>query len=164
MVRDGSGHEMCLNLKKDKKVRWKKNFTLVIPEIKEEDLPSYYRLEGGRGLDKINDEVLEDELKNLDWTTELDESKTNADIQQSHQPQKLKAEEISEMKTAGKDSNQIISDLIKNNENFEKRTDFSKEKYIKKKKMKYDLVWKIQKCTLNEVFKHLQKMSPKDMM
>ena len=68
------------------------------------------------------------------------------------------------MKESGLQSKQIIDDLIKNNENFDKRTDFSKDKYIKKKKLKYDLVWKIEKVTLQAVYRHLQKLSHKDMM
>lgn len=164
LVSDGTGHEMCLNLKKDKRVRWRKNFTLSIPSLNENDLPAFYRLVDGRSLENVTEEVLEDELKNLDWKAEIDDNKTNADIQQSMQPQKLNNEEINEMKQSGLQSKQIIDDLIKNNENFDKRTDFSKEKYIKKKKLKYDLVWKIEKVTLQNVFRHLQKLSHKDMM
>ncbi len=164
LVRDGTGHEMCLNLKKDKKVRWKKNFTLSIPELDEKDLPAYYRLDDKKNLEKVTDEILEEELRNLNWNTELDENKTNADIQQSSQPQKLNMDDISEMRQSGTHSKVIIEGLIKNNENFEKRTDFSKEKYIKKKKLKYDMIWKIEKVSLQTIFRHLQKMGGKDMM
>lgn len=164
LVRDGTGHEMCLNLKKDKKIRWRKNFTLCIPELQEKDLPAYYRLDEKKNLVKVTDEVLEEELRNLDWGTEIDDNKTNADIMQSSQPQKLNIDDITEMRQAGALGRDIIDGLIKNNENFDKRTEFSKEKYIKKKKLKYELIWRIEKVSLQNVFRHLQKMSPRDMM
>ena len=81
LVSDGTGHEMCLNLKKDKRVRWRKNFTLSIPSLNENDLPAFYRLVDGRSLENVTEEVLQDELKNLDWKAEIDDNKTNADIQ-----------------------------------------------------------------------------------
>lgn len=164
LVRDGQGTEMVLNLKKDKKVRWKKNFTLVIPELIESDLPAYYRLDDRKNMTKITEEVLGEELQNLDWHTELDENFTNADIQQSSISQKLNNEEIVALKQSGVGTKEIIDGLIKNNENFDKRTEFSKDKYIKKKKLKYDLVWKIEKCSLQTIFRHLLKTNPKDMM
>lgn len=164
LVRDGGGREMCLNLKKDKKVRWKKEIALNVAEIKEHELPGYYRLEGDDVLERINDEILTEEKKNLNWEVELDTSKTNADIQQSSKAQKLTTVELNEMKQSGADTNDIIAGLIQNNENFEKRTDFSKDKYIKRKKLKHDLVWRVEKCTLLGVFKHFQRLSPRDMI
>lgn len=164
LVSDGTGCQMVLHLKKDKKVRWRKNFTLVIPDIKEEELPAYYRLDDRKNLVKATDEVLEDQLRDLDWEAELDVSKTNADIQQSGQAQKLNNKDIADMRESGTLSKDIIDGLIKNNENFDKRTEFSKDKYIKKKKLKYDLIWKIEKCSLQTAFKHLHKNGPKDML
>ena len=155
---------MALNLKKDKKIRWKKNFTLSIPEVKEEDLPAYYRLDDRKCLVKVTEDVLEDELRNLDWEAELDASKTNADIQQSMNPQMLNNEQIVEMKESGIKGTEIIEGLIKNNQNFDKRTEFSKEKYIKKKKLKYDLIWKIEKCSLFNVFRYMSKFNQRDLM
>jgi tRNA (adenine-N(1)-)-methyltransferase non-catalytic subunit len=164
LVSDGSGCQMALNLKKDKKIRWKKNFTLSIPDIKEADLPAYYRLDDRKCLVKVTEDLLEDELRNLDWGTELDASKTNADIQQSMNPQMLNNEQIVEMKESGIKGTEIIEGLIKNNQNFDKRTEFSKEKYIKKKKLKYDLIWKIEKCSLYNVFRFMSKFNQRDLM
>ncbi len=121
LVKDGQGHEMVLNLKKDKRIRWRKNFNLAIPDIKEADLPAFYRLDEKKALEKITEDVVEEELRNLDWTAALDESKTNADIQQSSQPQKLGNQEIVDMKEAGLHGKDIIQGLINNNENFEKK-------------------------------------------
>jgi tRNA (adenine-N(1)-)-methyltransferase non-catalytic subunit len=163
LIRDNTGHEMIINIKKERKLRWRRHFTLPLSDITENDLPAYYKLDDRGSLQKATDDILADELKNLNWGTEVDESRTNANIMQSMQAQKLTITQIEEMKKAnvGKD---IIDDLIKNNENFELRTDFSKEKYIKKKKMKYDVSFKAEKCSLQTVFRHIQKMMPKDMM
>lgn len=164
LISDSTGHEMVINLKKERKLRWKKNFQVPLSEIKDEHLPAYYRLDEKKNLEKATDDVLEEELRNLNWDVELDNSKTNADIQQSSQAQKLKMEEIEELKHSGIQGKQIIEGLIKNNENFDLRTDFSKDKYLKKKKAKYDLIFKMEKCNLQNVFRHLQKTCPKDMM
>ena len=165
LISDSSGHEMCINMKKERKLRWKKNFQIPLADIKEEDLPAYFRLDEKKHLELATNDVLEDELKDLNWETELDTSRTNADIQQSGQAQKLNMGQIEELKKqSGIQGKQIIEGLIKNNENFELRTDFSKDKYIKKKKMKYDQIFKMEKCTLNSVFRHLHKTGPKDMM
>jgi hypothetical protein len=164
LVSDSTGHEMVINMKKERKLRWKKNTNVPLGDIKEEDLPAYYRLDDRKNLEKATDDILEDELRNLDWGVELDTSKTNADIQQSTQAQKLKMAEIEELKQSGVQGKDIIEEILKNNENFELRTDFSKEKYLKKKKAKYDLTFKMEKCTVQTVFRHFQKVSPKDMM
>lgn len=163
LIRDNTGHEMIINMKKERKLRWRRHFSLPLSEISETDLPGYYRLNDKGSLEKATEDILADELKNLNWSHTLDESKTNANIVQSMQAQKLTLDEIEDLKknAAGKD---IIEGLIKNNENFELRTDFSKEKYIKKKKMKYEVVFKAEKCTLQTVFRHIQKTMPKDMM
>lgn len=163
LIRDNTGHEMIINTKKERKLRWKRNFSLPLSDINEEDVPAYYKLDDRGSLQKATDDILADELKNLNWGAELDDSKTNANIMQSSHAQKLTLTEIEELKKAnsGKD---IIDGLIKNNENFELRTDFSKEKYIKKKKQKYDVSFKVEKCSIQTVFRHIQKMMPKDMM
>lgn len=164
LISDSTGHEMVINLKKERKLRWKKNFQVPLGEIKEVDLPAYYRLDDRKNLEKATDDILDEELRNLNWGVELDDSKTNANIQQSGQAQKLKMNEIEELKQSGIQGKDIIEGLIKNNENFELRTEFSKDKYLKKKKAKYDMTLKMEKCTLQTVFRHLQKTAPKDMM
>lgn len=164
LLSDSTGHELAVNLRKERKLRWKKHFQLPLSDIKEEDLPAYYRLDDRKNLEKATEDVMDDELRNLDWQVELDGSRTNADIQQSGIAQKLKMADIEELKQSGVQGKEIIDGLIKNNENFELRTDFSKEKYLKKKKAKYDLTFKMQKFTLQNTFLHLQKMAPKDMM
>lgn len=164
LISDSTGHEMIINLKKERKLRWKKNFQVPLGDVKEENLPAYYRLDDRKNLSNATDDILDEELRNLNWGVELDDSKTNADIQQSGQAQKLKMNEIEELKQSGMQGKEIIEGLIKNNENFELRTDFSKDKYLKKKKAKYDMTLKIERCTLQTVFRHLQKTSPKDMM
>lgn len=164
LVSDSTGHEMAVNLKKERKLRWKKHFQVPLGDIKEHELPAYYRLDDRKNLEKATDDKLEDELRNLDWHVEIDVSKTNADIQQSSIAQKLKMTDIQDLKESGAQGKDIIDGLVKNNENFELRTDFSKEKYLKKKKAKYDLTFKMEKFTIQTIFLHLQKLAPKDMM
>lgn len=164
LIRDSTGHEMAVNLKKERKLRWKKHFQVPLAAVQAEPLPAYFRLDDRKQLEVVTADVLADQLRELDWTVELDAAKTNADIQQSAIAQKLKMADIEELKQAGTTGREIIEGLVKNNEHFDLRTDFSKEKYLKKKKAKYDLTFHAQPFTLQTAFRHLQKLAPKDMM
>ena len=61
----------------------------------------------------------------------------NRDMVDNNKAQKLQASEIEKMKQEGVEGQQIIEKLIENSESFNKRTEFSKEKYLAKKRQKY---------------------------
>jgi len=68
---------------------------------------------------------------------EEEELNDNRDMVDNNKAQKLQASEIEKMKQEGVEGQQIIDKLIENSESFNKRTEFSKAKYLAKKRQKY---------------------------
>lgn len=137
----------------------------MVQEIKESEVPSFYRLDEQKRLENWTVEKLKEDQRNLDWALQLDLSHTNADIQQSETSQKLDMDAILELKHSGLEGKDIIKGIIENNENFEKRTEFSKEKYINKKKRKYELSWNVELCNVHNMFQYfLRTAGHKEMM
>jgi len=67
-------------------------------------------------------------------STAITSGKDNRDIIDNNQAQKMTHEEIEELKKKGMTGNELISKIIENSETFNKRTKFSQEKYLRKKK------------------------------
>lgn len=61
----------------------------------------------------------------------------NRSITDDGTSQKLSKEEIEDLREAGKSSKEIVTSLISNSSSFTTKTEFSQEKYIKKKEKKY---------------------------
>ncbi|KAK0075924.1 hypothetical protein PV325_006169 [Microctonus aethiopoides] len=61
----------------------------------------------------------------------------NRSITDDGTSQKLSREEIEDLREAGKSSNEIVGCLIENSTSFASKTEYSQEKYIKKKENKY---------------------------
>lgn len=61
----------------------------------------------------------------------------NRSITDDGTSQKLSKEEIEDLREAGKSSNEIVGCLIENSTSFASKTEYSQEKYIKKKENKY---------------------------
>ncbi|XP_011301509.1 tRNA (adenine(58)-N(1))-methyltransferase non-catalytic subunit TRM6 [Fopius arisanus] len=61
----------------------------------------------------------------------------NRSITDDGTSQKLSKEEIEDLRDAGKSSKEIVTSLISNSTSFATKTEFSQEKYIKKKEKKY---------------------------
>ncbi|KAJ4834887.1 hypothetical protein Tsubulata_049590 [Turnera subulata] len=67
----------------------------------------------------------------------LDESRDNRALVDNNQAQSLTGDDIEEMRRQGAKGNEIIEALIANSATFEKKTQFSQEKYKLKKQKKY---------------------------
>ncbi|XP_063989024.1 tRNA (adenine(58)-N(1))-methyltransferase non-catalytic subunit TRM6 [Diachasmimorpha longicaudata] len=65
--------------------------------------------------------------------------------------QKLSKEEIEDLREAGKSSKEIVTSLISNSSSFTTKTEFSQEKYIKKKEKKYFRCLTIRKPTISMI-------------
>jgi len=63
--------------------------------------------------------------------------KNNKELVDDNKAQGLSAEEIAEMKKKGVGGESIIQALIQNSSSFQNKTEFSQQKYIKKKQEKY---------------------------
>ena len=73
----------------------------------------------------------------------------------------MQAEDIENIKNEGKNAEEIISTIAKNNEQFEKRTAYSKEKYIQKKKKKYVFRFHAEPTCIENVHKYYFQSDPK---
>lgn len=73
-----------------------------------------------------------DDLKNT-----LSSGADNRDITDDGTSQKLSKEEILQLQESGKSGKEIIGTLIENSKSFLAKTEYSQEKYIKKKEKKY---------------------------
>ncbi|XP_074658928.1 tRNA (adenine(58)-N(1))-methyltransferase non-catalytic subunit TRM6-like [Tubulanus polymorphus] len=82
--------------------------------------------------------------------TDMEERKVadNRNLHDCDTNQKLSKEDIEAMRAEGLHGEAIIGKLIQNSETFDKKTEFSKEKYIKKKKKKFTKIITILKPTL----------------
>ncbi|KAG5325455.1 TRM6 methyltransferase, partial [Pseudoatta argentina] len=79
----------------------------------------------------------------------------NRSITDDGTSQRLSKEEILQLQEAGKTGKEIISSLIENSKSFSAKTEYSQEKYIKKKKNKYFKFLTIHKTSillLHEVY------------
>ncbi|XP_017876048.1 tRNA (adenine(58)-N(1))-methyltransferase non-catalytic subunit TRM6 [Ceratina calcarata] len=81
-------------------------------------------------------EVLEAESLN-DLLNELPSGSDNRTIIDDGTSQKLSKEEILQLQESGKTGKEIVGSLIENNKSFLDRTEYSQEKYLKKKEQKY---------------------------
>ncbi|KAL8611138.1 hypothetical protein ACOMHN_064428 [Nucella lapillus] len=87
----------------------------------------------------------------------LESGKDNRDLVASGENQKLTQEEIMKMKEEGLSGQDIVGKLVAQSETFKTKTEFSQEKYIKKKKKKHMLVFRILQPSsrlLLDTFKH----------
>lgn len=65
--------------------------------------------------------------------------------------QKLSKEEIEDLRESGKSSNEIVESLIVNSKSFAAKTEYSQEKYIKKKERKYFRYLTIRRPTIDQL-------------
>lgn len=75
----------------------------------------------------------------------------NREIYTEVQAQKLQHEEIEAMKKEIGQGTQIIEKIVEGNQQFEKRTQYSKEKYMKRKKAKYLFYFTVLKAGIVNV-------------
>lgn len=73
-----------------------------------------------------------------DLLSTLPSGNDNRSIIDDGTSQKLSKEEILRLQESGKSGKEIVGSLIENNKSFLDRTEYSQEKYLKKKEQKYD--------------------------
>ncbi|XP_043262195.1 tRNA (adenine(58)-N(1))-methyltransferase non-catalytic subunit TRM6 isoform X1 [Colletes gigas] len=72
-----------------------------------------------------------------DLLSTLSKGNDNRSIVDDGNSQKLSKEEIVQLQESGKSGKEIVGSLIENNKSFLDRTEYSQEKYLKKKEQKY---------------------------
>lgn len=151
LITDNAGKKAMVNLKKDKRIRWKPKMFLDARKIPVDQLPGYFRPDR-KDFINITDEVLAEEQSNLILEQTNTANGGNARIDSTLDLQKLTDTDIHKMRNEGVKGDAIIAEISKNNENFDKRTEYSKQKYLKKKKGKYMTNLFIEKPTMSNVF------------
>lgn len=84
----------------------------------------------------------------------------NRTINDDGKSQKLSKEDLVGFKDAGKSGREIVSSLIENNASFGEKTEYSQEKYIKKKEKKYCQYLTIHKPTIRALQEIYLKQDP----
>lgn len=87
----------------------------------------------------------------MDITEELaikESGEDNRSIVDDGQSQKLTSTEIESLKDNGKTSAEIVSEIVGNSQSFASKTEFSQEKYLRKKEKKYFEYIQIRRPTL----------------
>lgn len=72
----------------------------------------------------------------------------NRNIVDDGQSQKLTSDQIDSLKGSGKTSTEIVAEIVGNSQSFANKTEFSQEKYLRKKEKKYFEYIQIRKPTL----------------
>lgn len=134
-----------------RKVHWCRKQTLILSEELLTRTSGYYKVgEDGR-LVLANGEALALQNKNYEVQLSADPGQTNETVYVSEKAQKLTEEEIKELKAETSSPDAIIGAIVANNANFEKRSEFSKQKYLDKKQRKYNLVLKVERCGIDSL-------------
>ncbi|OXU30726.1 hypothetical protein TSAR_002011 [Trichomalopsis sarcophagae] len=84
----------------------------------------------------------------------------NRSINDDGKSQKLSKDDILGLRDAGKSGREIVSSLIENNASFSEKTEYSQEKYIRKKEKKYCQFLSVHKPTLSSLQKIYLRQDP----
>lgn len=88
----------------------------------------------------------------------------NRNIVDNGQSQQLTAEQIDELKGSGKTSTEIVAEIVENSKSFANKTEFSQEKYLRKKEKKYFEYIQIRKPTLRLIAEIYYRQDPEKIM
>jgi tRNA (adenine58-N1)-methyltransferase non-catalytic subunit len=77
----------------------------------------------------------------------IEQSNDNRDIVDTNESQNLAMEDVQKLVRDGAEGAEIVKSLVENSKTFEKKTEFSKAKYIVRKQKKYQQRCRIVRCT-----------------
>jgi tRNA (adenine-N(1)-)-methyltransferase non-catalytic subunit len=116
----------------------------------------------GAAIDKSN---LEDaEATADDSTFPSAEANDNRNLVDDNKSQSLPMSTLLRLKRSGDNGEQIVKSLIENSSTFDKKTEFSKAKYIARKQKKYQPRCRIVRCTASSICEALAIKEPRKMM
>jgi tRNA (adenine58-N1)-methyltransferase non-catalytic subunit len=81
----------------------------------------------------------------------MEQSNDNRDIVDTNESQTLAMEDVQKLVRDGAEGAEIVKSLVENSKTFEKKTEFSKAKYIVRKQKKYQQRCRIVRCTASSV-------------
>jgi hypothetical protein len=147
LLQDTRGFFKTLNISHRKTLHWRKQKIDVSP-LQETELPAYFIVKDKK-LVRYNDQFLQENRQKIIGSEEdKDVILNNMEIMQGRtEVQKLDEANIENLRK--RESGEGLIDLIAtNNKNFEKRTKFSKQKYLDKKKKKYLIIFRVEELTM----------------
>jgi tRNA (adenine-N(1)-)-methyltransferase non-catalytic subunit len=92
------------------------------------------------------EDLLPDILSTAD-DADVEQSNDNRSLIDDNQSQALKSDDLRKLIENGTDGSKIIQSLIENSATFDSKTDFSKQKYIVRKQLKYQPRCRLVKCS-----------------
>ncbi|KAG5684779.1 hypothetical protein PVAND_013992 [Polypedilum vanderplanki] len=113
------------------------------------------------GKKRLHELEICDNATNLkDILTSIESGSDNRNILDDGKSQSLSYEEIINMRQTLSDSKEIIGTIIANSNSFNQKTEFSQEKYIKKKEKKYFEFIQVRKPTLRLLTEIFYRQDP----
>lgn len=94
----------------------------------------------------------------------IEQVNDNRNLIDTNSSQTLQQSEVMKLRREGVHGKRIVEKLIENSSTFEKKTEFSKAKYIKKKQMKYQPRCRITRCTAATISEALFLKDPRKIM
>lgn len=150
LLKDTRGFYKTLNISHNSTINWRKR-KINVSILKNAELPAYYFVQN-KELVRYDQEVLAKNLQKIKGT-ERDQGNVlnNMEIQQGRtDTQQLDEESIANLRKR-ESSEHLVNIIAQNNINFEKRTEFSKQKYIDKKMKKYFIIFLVQEISIENV-------------
>lgn len=161
---DNRGNRIIANPKKDKTTSIRKKkvklaniigfaYTSTFDVEKNGDVKLVTTKEAEEAFEEEVAEVDEEGVPKVEGEIEEEEEdkNDNRNMVDNNKAQKLQFSDIEKMKQEGVQGQQIIDKLIENSESFSKRTEFSKEKYLAKKRQKHLCQFKVYKTCLDNL-------------
>ena len=148
LLKDTRGFYKTLNIDHSTQVKWRKR-RIDASLLKTAPLPGYFIVIDKR-LENYNEQM---HMKNREKIVGAEEDEhvilNNMEIRQGRtEVQKLDEQKIEDLRK--KESGSELIDIIANNNaNFEKRTTFSKQKYIDKKMKKYMIIFYVEEINIH---------------
>lgn len=122
-----------VQVKKNKPLYLGKRKVNVFPAIGH-SFGSYFEIRSDGSLKKLGDKDVE---KKLNIKFDAEEMKDNRSLFDTGESQKLTTDDIEAYKKQGVSGHDMVKIIVENSSSFQEKTTFSKEKYLRKKQMKY---------------------------
>mmetsp|Transcript_3665 Transcript_3665/g.5382 ORF Transcript_3665/g.5382 Transcript_3665/m.5382 type:complete len:590 (-) Transcript_3665:114-1883(-) len=94
----------------------------------------------------------------------IEQVNDNRNLVDNNTSQKIQADDVQTLRSAGMEGSAIVSAMIENSSTFQNKTDFSKAKYIVRKQMKYQPRCRMVRCTASSVCAGMYLKDPRKLM
>lgn len=116
----------------------------------------------GKVITKLAGEILDNH--NVQVSSSYKPEGDNRSFSDTNTAQKMTPEEIEQMRVQGVSGNDIISSLIANSDSWNNKTEFSQEKWLRRKQKKYTQRIRVLKCTPVSICDAYYRKNPTKML